>query len=214
MKTLKSMGLAGVLHYLFWALTAGAALFTLLSLGSFFGFSGSGPSIKGWVTTVTESNTVAMSLPGGNGDFKLYNMGGAPRFVMLTFDDMSAMLQVRYLSFILFQGLSWLSAVFVLFQMARIFQNLHAGQTFRADNTRRIQWIGGAVLAFPALRYAALRILSNIAYEAQGHQIVTAPAPSSMDLLLFCGLIALVVLGLAEVFRYGNQLQQEQDLTI
>ncbi len=213
MQTKKSIGLSKVLRYLFLALSVGGCIFLLLELSAYFGIGGGGPFIRGWVTTIAEQNPVVLPHPDGSGDLKIYNFG-SNKLVMVEFANMSAFLQGRYLGYILFQNLAWVLGIFILYQMFRIFQNLDLGATFRSDNTRRIRHIALAVLAFPIVRYIAARMMLGITYEAQGHQITTARSPIFTEDLLLGGLLALVIFALAEVFRNGTQLQQEQDLTI
>ncbi len=214
MKTAKSIGLPKVLRYVFLGLSVAGCIILLLNLSAYFGIGGHGPFIRGWVTTtVTENNPIVLPHPDGSGDLKMYNFG-TQKLVMLEFASMSAFLQARYLSYILFQNLAWVLGIFVLFQMFRIFRNLDLGATFRSDNTRRIRHIALAVLVFPIVRYIAARMMSGITYEAQGYQITVARLPIFTESLLLGGLLSLVIFSLAEVFRSGAQLQQEQDLTI
>lgn len=213
MKTPSSIGLPKVLHYVFLGLSIAGALLLLLNLSAYFGLGGNGPFIRGWVTTVTENNPVAVPHPDGSGDFKMYNFG-EQKLVMLEFNNMSAFLQTRYLGYILFQNLAWVLGIIILYQMFRIFRNLDLGATFRSDNTRRIKVIALAVLMFPIVRYLAERLMADITYEAQGHLITTARLPIFTETLALGALLSLVIFALAEVFRSGAQLQQEQDLTI
>ncbi len=213
MKTVKSIRISKVLHYVFLCLTIGGCIFLLFNLSAYFGIGGSGPFIRGWVTTITENNPVTVPHPDGSGDFKMFNFG-TQKLVMLEFANMSAFLQARYLGYILFQNLSSVLGIIILYQMFRIFRNLDLGAVFRIDNTRRIQYIALAVLGFPIVRHIAMKMMSGIVYEAQGHQITMARMPILTESLLMGGLLSLVIFSLAEVFRNGTQLQQEQDLTI
>ncbi len=213
MKTEKRIGLPKVLHYVFLGLSIAGCVLLLLNLLAYFGIAGDGPFIRGWVTTVVENKPIVLPHPDGSGDLKMYNFG-EQKLVILEFANMSGFLQARYLGYILFQNMAWVLGIFVLYQMFRIFRNLDIGATFRSDNTSRIRRIAIAVLAFPIVRYFAAQLMSGIAYEAQGHQITVARLPIFTESLLLGGLLSLVIFALAEVFRSGAQLQQEQDLTI
>lgn len=213
MKTDKKVSLLKVLHYVFLGLCIAGCILLILNLSAYFGLGGNGPFIRGWVTTIAENKHEAFPNPDGSGDFKIYNFG-TQKLLMLEFSDMSAFLQTRYLSYILFQNLAWVLCISVLYQMFRIFRNLDLGATFRSDNTRRIRFIALAVLIFPITRYFTAQIMAGITYEVQGHQITTAPLPIFNESLLLGGLLSMVIFALAEVFRSGAQLQQEQDLTI
>jgi len=213
MKTEKSIGLPKVLRYVFLGLSIVGCIMLLINLSAYFGIGGNGPFIRGWVTTITENNPVTLPHPDGSGDLKMYNFG-EQKLVMVEFASLSALMKARALSYILFQNLAWVLGIFALYQMFRIFRNLDLGATFRIENTRRIQRIALAVLAFPIVRYIAVQLMAGITYEAQGHQITTARPPIFTEGLLLGGLLALVIFALAEVFRNGAQLQREQDLTI
>jgi len=213
MKTEKSIGLPKVLRYVFLGLSIVGCIMLLINLSAYFGIGGNGPFIRGWVTTITENNPVTLPHPDGSGDLKMYNFG-EQKLVMVEFASLSALMKARSLSYILFQNLAWVLGIFALYQMFRIFRNLDLGATFRIENTRRIQRIALAVLAFPIVRYIAVQLMAGITYEAQGHQITTVRPPIFTEGLLLGGLLALVIFALAEVFRNGAQLQQEQDLTI
>jgi len=213
MKTAKSIWLPKVLRYVFLGLSIAGCIMLLLNLSAYFGIISDGPFIRGWVTTITENNPVTLPLPDGSGDFKMYNFG-EKKLIMVEFASLSALMKARSLSYILFQNLAWVLGIFALYHMFRIFRNLDLGATFRIENTRRIQSIALAVLAFPVVRYIAVQLMAGITYEAQGHQITTVRPPIFTEGLLLGGLLALVIFALAEVFRNGTQLQQEQDLTI
>lgn len=210
----KKIPFTRVLHYLFLSLTAATALLLLLNLSAYFGISSDGPFIRGWVTTVTEqTQPTLLPHPDGGGDFKLYNFG-EQRLVMLEFDDMSGLLKARYLGYLFFQNLTWVLAVYMLFQITRIFRNLDRGQFFKEENTRRVRRIALAVLFFPLAGHIASRILAGLTYEAGGHTITTALPAVHFDNLFLGVLSALVIFALVEIFNKGAQLQQEQDLTI
>lgn len=210
----KKITLTRVLHYLFFSLTAATALLLVLELSAYFGIGNEGPFIRGWVTTVTEQKQpILMPHPDGSGDFKLYNFG-EQKLVMLEFADMSGLLKARYLGYLFFQNMATALAVFILFQITRIFRNLDRGQFFKEENTRRARRIALAVLVFPFTGYVASRILAGVTYEAGGHIITTARPAAHLDNLFLGVLSALVIFALVEIFNKGAQLQQEQDLTI
>lgn len=213
MKTAQSISLPKVLRYIFLGLTVLGCIALLLNLVGYFGIASDGPFIRGWVTTVAENKPVVLPHPDGSGDYKMYNFG-EQKLVMVEFANLSALFQSRYLAYILFQNLAWVLGIFILFQMYRIFRNLDAGTTFPLENMRRIRLIALAVLVFPVVRYVAANLIANISYEAQGHQITMARPPIFTENLLLGGLLSLVIFALAEVFKSGSQLQQEQELTI
>ena len=104
------------------------------------------------------------------------------------------------------------AALVVLYQLRRVFGTLAAGDPFVRENATRIRMIGFAVLGMELVR---VLVLSAQAYYLRanfsftGIQLRTLPHP---DLgVLFLGLVLLVI---AEVFRQGADLREEQSLTV
>lgn len=212
MTTFKGIKASRVLHYLFMALTAGAALMLLLNLAAYFGIAGERPFIRGWVTTLADrQDPVAMPFPGGLGDVRMYKFE-ENKLVMLEFNNLSGIMQARYLAYLFLQNMAWVLAIYVLYQLMRIFRNLDRGQVFRTENTGRIRRIAVAVFLFPHMGYWASRILGVVAAEATGFT-ANLPLVTSESVILGA-LVALVIYALVEIFQSGAQLQQEQDLTI
>jgi Protein of unknown function (DUF2975) len=102
--------------------------------------------------------------------------------------------------------------VWILGQLRAVFRTLRAGQPFVAANAVRIRRVAYAViggeLARAALSYAGMRYatthftLQGVRFEAR---------PDINIVVIVCGLIILVI---AEVFREGTRLDEEQSLTV
>jgi hypothetical protein len=102
--------------------------------------------------------------------------------------------------------------VWVLGQLRAVFRTLRAGQPFVAANATRIRRIAyaviagevaRAVLAYVGMRYAMTHFsIQGVRFEARSDLNVVA---------IICGLIILVI---AEVFREGTRLDEEQALTV
>ena len=213
MKTPEKVRLQMILRHVFMALSIAGLTLMVLNLAVYFGIGSDGPFVRGWVTSVTEHAPVVIPHPDGSGDYKAYPWY-TQKLVMLQFKDMSGVLKARYLGYIFFQNLAWALGVFILYQMFRIFRNLDLGAVFHAENTRRIRYIAVAALLFPITRFVADNLMTGIAYEAEGHSIQTARPPLMLEPIIAGVFVSLVIFALAEVFRNGTQLQQEQDLTI
>lgn len=213
MKTTSEITLVRLLHYVFLALSIAAAVLLLLELISYFGITSGYYHIRGWITTVGDPNPVVVPYSEGSGALKLFEMG-QKRFVMLEFADMQHLMQLQNLAYLFFQNLAWVLGILVLYQMMRIFRNLDRGITFRLDNIRRVRWIALLALSFPAARFIAARLLAGITNAAGGGQISMAGPAVRLEDIVFGGLIAMIIFALGEIFRRGEHLQQEQDLTI
>lgn len=213
MKKTEKVSLTMILRHVFMSLSIAGLVLMVFNLSVYFGIGSQGPFIRGWVTSITEKEQVAIPHPDGSGDYKAYSFG-TPKLITLQFSDMSAMLKTRYLSYIFFQNMAWVIGIFILYQMFRIFRNLDLGAVFHTENTRRIRWIAIAVLAFPVVRFIAENLMFGIAYEAAGHSIEVARPPLMLEPIIAGVFLSLIIFALAEVFRNGAKLQQEQDLTI
>jgi hypothetical protein len=102
--------------------------------------------------------------------------------------------------------------LWTLVQLRAIFRALRAGQPFVPANAIRIRRVACAVIAgeiarallvYAAMRYAAAHFsIQGLRFEAR---------PDINVIAIVCGLIILVI---AEVFREGTRLDEEQSLTI
>jgi hypothetical protein len=212
MKSVLKIGIPGVLRYAFLALTAAACLLLLINLSGYFGITGNGLFLRGEVATHGLHETTSFPLPDG-GEFRMYDFK-AQKLVMLDFATAQAFFQVRHMAYLLFQNMTWVLAAFVFYQMFRIFKNIDFGQTFREENTRRMRWIALAVLFYPFVELESELLLKGIVSRLQGQDTGFTPLAIVSEQTILGGLLCLVIFALAEAFRHGTHLQQEQDLTI
>ncbi|HOJ58202.1 MAG TPA: DUF2975 domain-containing protein [Bacillota bacterium] len=102
--------------------------------------------------------------------------------------------------------------LYVLYNLRRVFATLVAGNPFARENVSSIRRIGGAVITG-----AVVRSLVQTAFGLFFAQNVAIPgvdftAKLTLDFVtLFLGFVILV---LAEIFRMGSELKEEQDLTV
>jgi hypothetical protein len=100
----------------------------------------------------------------------------------------------------------------VIGQLRAVFRTLQAGQPFVPANAARIRWIACAVIASEIAR-AAIVFFEN--YYAMTHFAAEGlrfhARPEVNGLAIVGGLIILV---LAEVFRIGTRLDEDQSLTV
>ena len=102
--------------------------------------------------------------------------------------------------------------LWVLGQLRGVFRTLRDGRPFVPENASRIRRIGYAVILGELAR-AALVFSSNAYamthFSAQGLRFDARP-----DLNLFAIVHGLIILAIAEVFRAGTRLDEDQSLTI
>jgi len=103
-------------------------------------------------------------------------------------------------------------AIWVIDQLRAVLRTLRAGQPFAPANAARIRWIGFAVIGGELARAAIVwRANSYVVshFSAEGLRFDARPDLSMATLV--SGLIILVI---AEVFRVGTRLDEDQSLTI
>ena len=111
-------------------------------------------------------------------------------------------------------GLLWLAlAAAVVYYLRKIFQSVAAGSPFIQENVTSFRAVGIIVIAGSVLQSIAgalvgLVMMNNIIAPAGVH--IAARGTVNLGGLF----LGLVILALAEVFRYGTELQNEQNLTV
>jgi hypothetical protein len=108
---------------------------------------------------------------------------------------------------LLFGFLLW-----IVTQLRHIFRSLSRGLLFIPENARRIRWVGFMVLCGEVARAALVYFWSyytGLHFTASGLRFV--PSTDLNPITLISGLAILVI---AEVFREGTRLREDQSLTI
>jgi len=107
-----------------------------------------------------------------------------------------------------------MGALMLLFlhNLRRIFQRVRDGTPFDAANARRLRWLGVIALALALLEGVIESVTSLAVRPALVSSTFSIPTGISLDpSVVFFGL---VLLALAEVFRRGTELEDEQALVI
>ena len=100
----------------------------------------------------------------------------------------------------------------VLLNLYRIFSTMDQGTPFVTENVGRIRWVAGLLIFYAiVLKFIQMRISERIFWDtqAEGLDIVF-----QTDFKLSMIMVGLIIFALAEVFRYGLELQTEADLTV
>lgn len=104
------------------------------------------------------------------------------------------------------------SLLWVLTQLRHIFRSLSRGLFFIPENARRIRWVGFTVI-FGELARAALiyfwSYYTSLNFTANGLHFV-----ASTDFNMITIVSGFTILVIAEVFREGTRLHEDQSLTI
>ena len=102
--------------------------------------------------------------------------------------------------------------LWVLGQLRAVFRTLRDGQPFVPANATRIRWIAFAVIVGELARSAIVFFENYYAmthFSADGLRFDARP-----DLNVFAIINGLIILVIAEVFRAGTRLDEEQSLTV
>ena len=202
-----------ILQYIFIALIIAGSAMLLKDLSGYFGITGNGPYIHGWVMMVTEhDDPVGTPHPDGNNTMTMYH-SGHQKFVTLEFTEMGTMLRGRYLAYIFFQNMAWVLGIMILYQMYRILRNLGQGLVFHFENVRWIRYIALAALGIPVVHFFASWILVGITYSFHGHEYSTEIPDLHRERIIIGALVALLIFAFGEIFRTGIRLKEEHDLS-
>lgn len=99
-----------------------------------------------------------------------------------------------------------------LHHLRALFKRVREGMPFDATNATRMRWLGVLLLAFCVFLGAFEFWMSSCVTRALASSSV--PIGSVLHIDWFVVFIALVLVGLAEVFRRGAALEEEQSLVV
>jgi hypothetical protein len=112
---------------------------------------------------------------------------------------------------------AWACVVLMLLQLRRAFTNLSAGAPFPRDNIRCIRRAGLAILGFAAIELIIDALMFG--FMRATTTVAGGPPIVPLDMLLVDFPLGTILAGvavviLAEVFRAGADLQDDQALTV
>jgi hypothetical protein len=103
-------------------------------------------------------------------------------------------------------------ALWAVTQLREVFRSLTRGRPFVAENSRRIRWVGFAIIIGEFVR--AILVFFWCLYTSQHFTINGVRFIASADVNGITIIAGLAILVIAEVFREGTRLQEDQSLTI
>lgn len=200
-----------LLQYVFIGLMLLCVFLLMKHISEYFGITGEGPIINGWVTMVTEQEPIGTPHPDSTKNMTLYH-SGHHKLITIEFSDMSLLFKEKYLLYVISHIVAWTLLIVVLHQMYKILRNLEKGLVFQDSNVRRIRRIALAIFIIPLLLFVSGWILAGITHTFHGHQYVTDMPHLHRERLIIGSLVALLVFALGEIFRTGIQLKQDHDM--
>jgi hypothetical protein len=96
-------------------------------------------------------------------------------------------------------------------RLKRLFDNFTSGEPFRRENAGHLRAIWITMLVIEVSRYALLA-LTGVLLAAFGPDDIQSTITLNVDISTWASILILIVL--AEVFREGARLKEEQELTI
>lgn len=115
-------------------------------------------------------------------------------------------------------ALSWLLlmllAIFIARQLKQIVDTIGTPDVFSQGNVVRIRLLGGLLIGLELVKPVVWLLIRNDVLALLNHNHITYSNEQISFGLSSWGVAGLLILGLAEVFRSGNQLKREHDLTI
>lgn len=99
-----------------------------------------------------------------------------------------------------------------LHHLRRIFQRVESGAPFDATNPLRLRWLGLLALALALLEGLSELVTSLAVRGGLISERLEVPLGLSVDMSLV--IFGLVLLALAEIFRRGAELEEDQSLTV
>jgi hypothetical protein len=102
----------------------------------------------------------------------------------------------------------------VVWRLKRLFRNFTSGEPFSTDNARHMRAIWITLVGVELARYAIMGVLGVILLSAGTPEGVSFDFRFSLTNNLTSWLLILILIVLAEVFREGARLREEEKLTI
>lgn len=111
---------------------------------------------------------------------------------------------------ILAAGVAVAGALIIVQRLQKLFKNFTSGEPFSRDNARHLRVIWITMLVMELSRYAIWAIATGLVLV--GERDSAAAIRSPVNLMTWFSILVLIVL--AEVFREGARMKEEQELTI
>lgn len=102
--------------------------------------------------------------------------------------------------------------VMFLHHLRRMLRRLRDGEPFDIENAVHLRWLGWLLIAAHSVGAVVWFVLSSTAIHALTASNVTLHAPLALDLRVI--LMGFALIALAEIFRHGAELEDEQSLVV
>lgn len=149
-------------------------------------------------------------LQGGGGDVDLGDGGGGGNF-HVTYDQPGGGTWPVVVPALLIAAVAVAGSLVIVWRLRKLFDAFSTGEPFRRENAVHLRVIWMTMLAIEVSRYL-LMALTGVLVTMYGGPDVRANYTIAIDFSTWGSILILIVL--AEVFREGARLKEEQELTI
>ncbi len=137
--------------------------------------------------------------------------GHGPGSLTVDFDDASGWTWPVFIPALLIGGVAVAGALMIVWRLRKLFDSFSSGEPFRRENANHLRAIWIIMLVIECSRYVLLG-LTGALITTYGGPNVHARYDFQVDLSTWGSILILIVL--AEVFREGARMKEEQELTI
>jgi Protein of unknown function (DUF2975) len=149
------------------------------------------------------------TLSNANGHFSITSGEGS---ISASFDDPNAGTWPVVVPAFLVGGVAVGGGLVIVWRLRKLFASFSSGEPFRRENAMHLRVIWIALLSIEISRYLLLALTSALLAAFSPGEGVRAAFELKIDLSTWVSILILIVL--AEVFREGARLKEEQELTI
>jgi len=149
-------------------------------------------------------------LTGGDGEIRL---GGNDSHFSLSYDDAGGATWPVVVPALLIGAVAVAGSLVIVNRLIKLFDSFSSGEPFRRENATHLRIIWITMIAIELARYALTASTAGLVMafgESQG--IGVRDVEVSIDFSTWMSILILIVL--AEVFREGARMKEEQELTI
>jgi hypothetical protein len=152
----------------------------------------------------------ASILTGGDGTIRVGEEGGSSFSV--TYDEPGGATWPVAVPTFLIGGVVIGGGLVIVHRLSKLFDSFTSGEPFRRENADHLRVIWIAMLVIEIMRYILLGLTGVLLAAFGTPEGTTARFEADIDLTNWLSIFVLIVL--AEVFREGARLKEEQELTI
>lgn len=138
--------------------------------------------------------------------------------IVFHFATFSEWLNRYTVGFIIFDTLKWLIGFFIIWQFSRIISEKNNFTGFTTEGVKYLRYAAVPIMFIPILDVITNRIFINYAAQQSTNLafkgLLLTPNTDIIFGWLYYMYATTILLGLAEIFRYGMQLKEETDLTV